>query len=41
VHDVAPADVEEWSAQLSAADEGGEFFYSQTAYIVTALNDGY
>ena len=34
--DIAPEDVDRWVAELSAADEGGRFFYSQTAYIVTA-----
>lgn len=34
--DVAPEDVDRWVGELSAADEGGRFFYSQTAYIVTA-----
>ncbi len=31
-----PADVDRWVAELRQADERGEFFYSQTAYIVTA-----
>lgn len=35
--DIAPEDVDRWVAELSAAGEGGRFFYSQTAYIVTAV----
>ncbi len=34
--DVRPEEVEQWSAQLAAADADGSFFYSQTAYLVTA-----
>lgn len=34
--DVEPAEIDEWVAQLAAADERGEFFYSQIAYVVTA-----
>ncbi|HEX2193078.1 MAG TPA: methyltransferase domain-containing protein [Acidimicrobiales bacterium] len=30
-------DVERWRAELVAADERGEFFYAQTAYLVTAV----
>ena len=33
---LGPGDVDRWVAQLREADERGEFFYSQTAYIVTA-----
>jgi hypothetical protein len=29
-------DVETWEAELARADERGEFFYGQTAYVVTA-----
>lgn len=36
--DVAADDVREWVAQLGAADGRGEFFYSQTAFIVTAVD---
>lgn len=36
--DVAPEEVEEWVAQLIASDQRGDFFYSQTAYIVTATH---
>jgi SAM-dependent methyltransferase len=35
--DLATDDVDTWLAQLRLADEQGRFFYSQTAYIVTAL----
>lgn len=35
-HGLGAGDVDRWEAQLREADEGGEFFYSQTAYIVTA-----
>lgn len=36
--DLGPTEAEDWVVQLSAADERSEFFYSQTAYIVTAVN---
>jgi SAM-dependent methyltransferase len=34
--DLAPEAVDEWIAALAAADGRGEFFYSQTAYVVAA-----
>lgn len=34
---VAGGEVDEWMDQLVAADRRGEFFYSQTAYMVTAV----
>lgn len=36
--DVAPGEVDEWVAQLSSSDQQGDFFYSQTAYIVSATH---
>ena len=36
--DVHPDEVAEWTASLERAEERGEFFYSQTAYIVTAAS---
>jgi SAM-dependent methyltransferase len=37
--EVAPTDVDRWLAQLRAAEERGEFFYSQTAYIVVTRKE--
>lgn len=36
--DVEPDEVRQWVASLVGADERGEFFYSHTAYIVTAVS---
>lgn len=33
-----PGDVEDWVAQLAAADRRGDFFYSQIAYVVITTN---
>ncbi len=36
--DLEPEEVRQWVGSLERAEERGEFFYSHTAYMVTALN---
>lgn len=36
---IAPEEVDAWLSSLEAANAGGEFFYAQTAYMVTAQRE--